>query len=103
MTLHRIRKGLDLPLAGAPTQAVEPATAVRRGRTARRGRARACKPSLLVQPGDTRARGTAACTRTAGCPACATRRPATGTVEAMHRGVRRAFVSLVVAVDRNAG
>jgi Na+-transporting NADH:ubiquinone oxidoreductase subunit A len=101
VTLHRIRKGLDLPLSGAPTQAVEPATAVRR--VALLGAdAPGLKPSFLVQPGDA---------VRAGQPVFEDRRlpgvrytaPATGTVEAVHRGVRRAFVALVIAVDRNAG
>ena len=30
MAVHRITKGLDVPLAGAPVQAVEPARAVKR-------------------------------------------------------------------------
>ena len=101
MTLHRIRKGLDLPLAGAPAQAVEPAPAVRR--VALLGAdSVGLKPSVLVQPGE-RVR--------AGQPVCEDRKlpgvrytsPASGTVQAVHRGDRRAFVSLVVDVDSAAG
>ena len=56
MALHRINKGLDLPLAGDPVQAVEPARAV--DRVALLGADyHGLKPTLLVQEGDRVLRG----------------------------------------------
>ena len=101
MTLHRIRKGLDLPLAGAPIQAVEPAAAVRH--VALLGAdSVGLKPSLFVQAGERVRTGQPVYEdrKLAGVRYTA---PATGTVVAVHRGERRAFVSLVVAVDPAAG
>ncbi len=97
MTLHRIRKGLDLPLAGAPAQSVEPAPAVRRVALLAADSV-GMKPSLLVQPGDRVRTGQPVC-EDRKLPGVRYTAPAAGTVEAVHRGERRAFVSLVVAVD----
>jgi len=101
VTLHRIRKGLDLPLSGAPAQTVEPAAVVRR--VALLGAdSVGLKPSLLVQPGE-RVRTGQVLYEDRKLPDVRYTAPATGTVEAVHRGARRAFVSLVIAVDRSAG
>jgi Na+-transporting NADH:ubiquinone oxidoreductase subunit A len=97
MTLHRIRKGLDLPLAGVPTRAVDDA--------------RPCeciallgadtpglKPSLRIEPGDSVVRGQPLYEDKKN-PGVVWVAPATGTVDAVHRGERRAFQSIVIRVD----
>ena len=100
MTLHRIRKGLDLPLAGAPAHVVEAGATVRH--VALLGAdSLGLKPSFLVQQGE-RVRAGQPVFEDRKVPGLRYTAPATGTVEALHRGVRRAFVSLVIAVDRNA-
>ena len=56
MTTHRISRGLTLPLAGAPRQAVEPGPAITR--VALLGAdAIGLRPALAVQPGDAVQRG----------------------------------------------
>jgi Na+-transporting NADH:ubiquinone oxidoreductase subunit A len=101
VTFHRIRKGLDLPLAGAPAQVAEPATAVRR--VALLGAdSVGVKPSLLVQPGD-RVEAGQPVFEDRKLPGVRFTAPATGTVQAVHRGERRAFLSLVIDVDPAAG
>ena len=101
MALHKIRKGLDLPLAGAPAQTVESAAAVRR--VALLGAdCLGLKPSLLVQPGDRVRRGEALFADKK-LPGVRYTAPAAGTVAAVHRGERRAFVSIVVDVDERGG
>ena len=100
MALHKIRKGLDLPLAGAPTQTVEPAVAVRR--VALLGPDYpGLKPSILVQPGDRVRRGEPLF-EDKKVPGVRYTAPAAGTVAAVHRGERRAFVSIVIDVDERA-
>jgi Na+-transporting NADH:ubiquinone oxidoreductase subunit A len=100
VALHKIRKGLDLPLAGAPTQTVEPAVAVRR--VALLGPDYpGLKPSILVQPGDRVRRGEPLF-EDKKVPGVRYTAPAAGTVAAVHRGERRAFVSIVIDVDERA-
>ncbi len=101
MAGHQLRRGLDLPLAGEPEQAIHPARESR------------CvgvlgddciglKPSFLVQPGDRVRRGQALFEDKAN-PGVRFTAPAAGTVAALHRGERRAFRSLVIAVDGDEG
>jgi Na+-transporting NADH:ubiquinone oxidoreductase subunit A len=100
VALHKIRKGLDLPLAGAPTQTVEPAVAVRR--VALLGADYpGLRPSILVQPGD-RVRRAEPLFEDKKVPGVRYTAPAAGTVAAVHRGERRAFVSIVIDVDERA-
>ena len=101
MALHRIRKGLDLPLAGAPAQAVE--FAAPPARVALVGADYlGLKPTLLVQPGERVLRGTPLFEdkKTSGVRHVA---PAAGTVAAIHRGAMRAFRSIVIDVDADDG
>ncbi|MDH4290164.1 MAG: Na(+)-translocating NADH-quinone reductase subunit A [Aquincola sp.] len=96
-TAHRIRKGLDLPLAGAPAQRITPGVAVRQ--VALLGAdTPGLRPTLAVQPGDRVRRGQLVYEdrKTPGLRFTA---PAAGTVRAIHRGERRAFVSLVIDVQ----
>jgi Na+-transporting NADH:ubiquinone oxidoreductase subunit A len=97
VALHRIRKGLDLPLAGEPAQTVELARAP--VRVALNGADWiGLKPTMLVQVGDRILRGTPLFEdkRRPGVPHVA---PAAGTVAAIHRGDMRAFLSIVIDVD----
>jgi Na+-transporting NADH:ubiquinone oxidoreductase subunit A len=97
VALHKIRKGLDLPLAGAPAQAVDRAVAVTR--VALLGSDYVgLKPSLLVQAGD-RVRLGQPLFEDRKMPGVRFTAPAGGTVAAVHRGERRTFVSLVIEVD----
>lgn len=101
VTLHRIRRGLDLPLAGAPAPQVEVARPVSQVALLAADH-RGLRPSLLVQPGDAVRRGQAVVDdrRQPGLRLTA---PATGTVRAVHRGDRRALVSLVIDVADDDG
>ena len=101
MALHKIRKGLDLPLAGAPAQTVEPAAAVRR--VALLGADYVgVKPSVVVQPGDRVRRGQPLF-EDKKMPGVRYTSPAGGIVAAVNRGERRAVVSIVIDVDERSG
>lgn len=101
MAVHTIRKGLDLPLAGAPEQRIEAAVAVRQ--VALLGPdTPGLRPALAVQPGDRVQRGQLLYgDRKA--PGVRYTAPAAGTVRAVHRGERRAFRSLVIDVADDDG
>ncbi|HQR21803.1 MAG TPA: Na(+)-translocating NADH-quinone reductase subunit A [Burkholderiaceae bacterium] len=99
MTVVRSKKGLDLPLAGAPSATVEIARAV--STVAVLGPDYpGLKPALKVDVGDRVAPGQALFEdkQHAGVRYTA---PAGGTVKAIHRGERRALVSVVIAVDES--
>lgn len=96
-TLHWIRKGLDLPLAGAPVQAVDEGRHV--GRVALLAAdAVGLRPAFAVEPGTAVVRGQLLY-EDRKLPGVRWTAPAAGTVEAIHRGARRAFASLVLRVD----
>ena len=102
MTVHSIRKGLDLPLAGRPEQRIEAAAAVRAGGAAG---CRHTRPAVQRWR-SSRATGCNAvncCTATASRPACATPRPRQAPCSAVHRGAQRAFLSLVIDVADDDG
>ena len=101
MVAHRLKRGLDLSLAGAPEQTIHPAPV--------------ChlvgllgddciglKPTFHVQPGDRVRRGQLLFEDKAN-PGVRYTAPAAGTVSALHRGERRAFESLIIAVDTDDG
>jgi Na+-transporting NADH:ubiquinone oxidoreductase subunit A len=93
----RLKRGLDLPLAGAPRQVIEPARASTRVALLAAD-APGLKPGLLVQPGARVQRGQPLFEDKATPGVCWTA-PAAGIVEAVNRGDKRAFQSLVIAVD----
>jgi Na+-transporting NADH:ubiquinone oxidoreductase subunit A len=101
VAVHRITKGLDVPLAGAPLQAIAPARAATRVALVAADYV-GLKPTVLVQPGDRVLRGQPLFEdkKTPGVRYTA---PAAGTVAAVHRGEKRAFQSLVIAVDDGDG
>ncbi len=101
MTSHRLRRGLDLPLAGEPVQAIDPA--------------RDCvqvallgadypglKPTFHVQPGDAVQRGQLLFNDKQ-APGVRFTSPCAGTVSALHRGEYRAFQSLVIDIAGDDG
>ena len=97
MGIHNIRKGLDLPITGSPDQRIHDGVAV--GRVALMGADYPyMKPKMLVREGDK---------VKIGQPLFDDRKanavrftsPAAGTVTAVNRGARRAFISVVVEVD----
>jgi Na+-transporting NADH:ubiquinone oxidoreductase subunit A len=96
LSLHHIRKGLDLPLAGAPVQRIahaEPVSQV----AALGADLPGLRPALAVQPGDRVERGQLLYADRRQ-PECRVTAAAAGTVRAIHRGERRSFVSLVIDV-----
>jgi len=101
MPAHHIRKGLDLPLAGAPAQAVEDAPAV--SRVALLGAdTPGLRAAFAVQPGDVVRRGELLFDDRRN-PGVRYTAPASGVVRALHRGERRAFVSIVIDVSADDG
>ena len=99
MNLHRLKRGLNLPLAGAPQQVIEPGPAITR--VALLGDDYpGLKPTLHVQPGDRVQRGQLLFDDKQR-PGVRHTAPAAGTVAAVHRGDRRVFQALVIDVDAN--
>ena len=99
--MHTIKRGLDLPIAGTPVQAVEVGPAV--SRVAVLGADFVgLKPTLLVQPGDEVLRGQLLF-EDKKAPGIRHTAPAAGRVVEVHRGDKRAFVSLVIEVSRADG
>ena len=96
MAVHRISKGLDLPLAGPPDPHIDPGPTV--ATVALLGAdTTGLGPSLAVQPGDRVQRGQLLYEDRKN-PGVRFTSPAAGTVKAVHRGERRSFQSLVVEV-----
>ena len=101
MTAHRVSRGLDLPLAGAPRQAVERGPAITR--VALLGAdAIGLRPALAVQPGDAVQRGQLLFEDRKN-PGVRFTAPAAGKVIAVHRGERRAFLALEIEVAADDG
>jgi Na+-transporting NADH:ubiquinone oxidoreductase subunit A len=98
MALHRIRKGLDLPLAGSPVQTVDTRPVSRVALVAEDYVG--LKPTLRVAVGAAVRRGELLFEdrRTPGLRFTA---PATGIVSAVNRGERRALQSVVIDVSRD--
>jgi len=97
MAVHSNRKGLDLPLAGAPVlQTSEAAPSPRVALLA--ADLPGLKPGLAVQVGDRVLRGQKLF-EDKRIPGVAFTAPAAGTVAAIHRGERRALISMVIDVD----
>ena len=97
MSLHTIKKGLDLPLAGAPTQEID--DAAQPGRVALVAADYiGMKPTMHVQPGDSVRRGQLLF-EDKKTPRVRYTAPGGGTVQGVHRGDRRALVSVVIDLD----
>jgi len=99
---HRLRRGLDLPLAGAPAQQVDAVVPRCPGVALVAADYPGLKPSFLVQPGDEVLRGTPLF-EDKRHPGVRFTSPAAGRVAAINRGDRRAFLSLSIDVAPNDG
>lgn len=93
----RIKKGLDLPLAGKPVQRIDAGAAVQR--VALLGRDYpGMKPTMLVAEGDRVKLGQPLFSDKKN-PHVLYTSPGCGTVAAINRGHRRAFISIVIDLD----
>ena len=93
----KIRRGLDIPLAGAPEQVI--AREFSPHHVALVGADYVgMKPTMTVAEGDTVAQGQVIFTDKK-CEGVAYTAPASGRVSAINRGARRVFQSLVIEVD----
>lgn len=100
MAAHRITKGLDLPIAGDPQQAISPAPAIRH--VALLGADYiGMKPKMTAAVGDRVKRGQLLF-EDRKAPGVRFTAPAAGTVVAIHRGEKRVFLSLVIELDGQA-
>lgn len=97
MAVHRIKKGLDLPITGAPQQVIAPAKPVRHVAVLGADYV-GMKARMEAKVGDVVKRGQLLFDdrKTPGVRFTA---PGAGTVVAIHRGEKRAFVSLVIALN----
>lgn len=94
-----IKRGLDVPLAGAPEQDISQGNPI--SKVAVLGQDYiGMKPTMLVKEGDTVALGQPLFEDKKN-PGVVFTAPAAGTVSAINRGERRAFRSLVIDVDDN--
>ena len=95
--LHKSSKGLDLPLAGEPAPQLDVAPAV--GRVAALGLdIHGLKPTMLVAPGDRVALGQPLFEDKKN-PGVRYVAPGAGRIVEMHRGERRALISVVIELD----
>lgn len=100
MQQHKLNKGLDVPVLGAPdTTTVDAATV---GTVAILGQDYiGLKPRLAVQEGDVIAAGAPVLAHKE-TPEVQVTSPVSGRVKAVNRGARRALVSVVIEVDEAA-
>lgn len=93
----RIKKGLDLPISGAPEQVIDEARAVRSVAVLGQDYP-GMKPTMMVQEGDEVSLGQPlfADKKNEGVIYTA---PATGRVSSINRGAKRALLSVVIDVD----
>lgn len=97
MAVHRCRRGLSLPIAGAPEQVLDDAAAP--GSVAiSAADFPGMKPAMHVGPGDAVGRGQLLF-EDRKQPGVRFTSPATGTVAAVNRGAKRALISVAVRVD----
>ncbi len=100
MIRHRIRRGLDIPLAGAPVQTVSDGRPI--ASVAVRGRdLRGLRPRVRVEVGQSVRLGDVLLEDRAQ-PALVATSPGAGVVRAVHRGDRRALGAVVVALEGDA-
>jgi Na+-transporting NADH:ubiquinone oxidoreductase subunit A len=94
MALHTIQKGLDLPITGAPVQTIQDARPVTRVAVMADDFI-GMKPRMKVRVGDVVKRGQVLF-EDRKCEGVVHVSPAGGTVAAIHRGARRALISVVI-------
>lgn len=93
----RIRRGLDLPLGGAPEQRIEDGRPVASVAVVAEDHP-GLSPSVVVREGE-RVRAGDVLFRDRRAPEVVFTSPGAGVVEAIHRGLRRALRSVVVRLD----
>ena len=96
-SLHKSSKGLDLPLAGEPAPHIEAAPAVTRVAVLGLD-THGLKPTMLVAPGDRVALGQPLFEDKKN-PGVRHVAPGAGRVVELHRGERRALISVVIELD----
>ncbi|MGL5387277.1 MAG: Na(+)-translocating NADH-quinone reductase subunit A [Serratia sp. (in: enterobacteria)] len=95
----KIRKGLDLPIAGAPSQAIQNGPAITK--VALLGQEYVgMRPSMLVQVGDRVKKGQALF-EDKKIPGVFFTAPASGQIAAINRGERRMLQSVVIDIDND--
>lgn len=97
MGVHKIKKGLDLPIAGAPEQVIEAGVSVSHVALMAADYV-GMKPTMLVAVGDTVKRGQALF-EDKKSPGTIYTSPAAGTISAVNRGEKRALQSVVVELS----
>ena len=100
MQQHKLRKGLDVPVLGAPGDRIEDAADVRTVAILGQDYI-GLKPRLAVQEGDIIAAG-APVLFDKDMPQVQVTAPASGRVRAINRGARRVLVSVEIDVDSSA-
>ncbi len=100
MAVHRSQRGLDLPILGQARPETEVASTPKYVAVLG-SESIGLKPTMRVQAGD-RVRPGEPLFEDKKNPGVVYTSPFGGTVEAVHRGERRAFLSLVIAVDESA-
>jgi len=95
----RIKRGLDLPLAGEPRQSVGDARSVRSVGLLGRDYV-GMKPTMAVAEGDRVKLGQVLFTDKKN-PSVAYTSPGSGVVSSINRGFQRAFLSIVIELDGN--
>jgi Na+-transporting NADH:ubiquinone oxidoreductase subunit A len=98
LPVHRLTKGLDLPLAGSPLQVIEPVDRASAAVAVLGADWIGLKPTLRVEEGQEVRCGELLFEDRA-IPGVRHTAPASGRIVAINRGERRAFVSLVIAVE----
>ena len=93
----KIKRGLDIPLAGAPSAEIESAPATR-AVALLGGDYHGMKPTMAVQVGDVVKRGDLLFTDKK-CEGVSYTAPAGGRVASINRGAQRAFQSIVIEID----
>ncbi len=97
MGLHKIKKGLNLPIAGEPVQEIAGNKEVRQVALLG-GDYVGMKPTMLVAVGDTVKKGQLVYTDKK-LPRVKYTSPGAGKVVAVHRGAKRAFLAMVIELD----
>ena len=101
MGIHTIRKGLDLPINGAPKQEMHDGPSMNRD-ALMAADSPYMKPKMLVKEGDQVKRGQPLFDDRKAIAVRFTS-PAAGTVLSVNRGARRALISVIVEVNETGG
>ena len=97
MAVHKVTKGLDIPISGVPEQNITTAPPVSRVAILARD-FNGVKARVLVEPGDQVRLGQPLLEHRV-YPTIRFVSPGSGRVEAVHRGEKRALQSIVIALD----